>query len=127
MKDAKKEKLKKKLVDLEMMEQDDTIIDALQANCRQKMIGKIESWCKGWIYFTEKRIVYSGGLVDDNFLIPYENIRGIKKCMQGIFPLGIAVTYENPENDGPVTTRFSMLGRGKWMTFLEEKSGLVRA
>lgn len=124
MNDAKKQKLKKMLVEQEMMEQDDNIVDCLQANCKQKLIGKIEQWQRGWIYFTENRVAYLGGFVGDHFVFPYKNIRGIKKCMQGIFPLGVAITYVNPANEQTVTTKFSMLGRGKWMNFLAEKAGL---
>lgn len=127
MKDAKKEKLKKTLVELELMEQDDTIIECLQANYWQKLVRNVGQWKRGWAYFTEKRFVYPTGILDDNIVIPYQNIREIGKCSQGFFPMGIKITYENPKTKEMMTDRISISKRGKWIEFLEEKAGLPHA
>ena len=58
-----------------------------------------------------------------NITIPYENIKLIEKCSQGFFPMGIAITYENPENGEMTEDRFSMSNRQKWIDFLREKIG----
>lgn len=36
-------------------------------------------------------------VIYDRRLIPYQNIRVLEKCSQGIAPIGIAITYENME------------------------------
>lgn len=124
MNDKKKEKLKSNLVQLGLMEQDDTIIECLQANYRQKLLGNYGKWKQGWIYFTERKIVYPTGILDDNIVIPYDSIRCIEKCSQGFIPMGIAVTYDNPEKGSQVEERFSISKRDKWIAFLSEKAGL---
>lgn len=126
MNDKKKEKLKKNLVDLGLMEQNDTLVECLQANYVEKLMGKMGQWKQGWIYFTEERIVYPTGLLDlnSNIVIPYKNIRQIGKCNQGFFPMGIIVTYEHPTTGELTTDRFSMSKRAKWMEFMAQKAGI---
>ncbi|MBP3487495.1 MAG: hypothetical protein J6K53_03770 [Roseburia sp.] len=124
MNDKKKEKLKSNLVELGLMEQEDTIIECLQANYRRKLLGNTGEWKQGWIYFTEKKIVYPTGLLDENIVIPYESIRRIEKCSQGFIPMGIAVTYDDPKTGSETEDRFSISKRDKWIAFLSEKAGL---
>lgn len=124
MNDKKKEKLKSNLVELGLMEPEDTIIECLQANYREKLLGNMGRWKQGWIYFTEKKIVYPTGLLYENIVIPYESIRCIEKCSQGFIPMGIAVTYDDPKTGSQTEDRFSIMKRDKWIAFLSEKAGL---
>ncbi|SHK67541.1 hypothetical protein SAMN02745136_03050 [Anaerocolumna jejuensis DSM 15929] len=124
MNDKKKEKLKNNLVKAGLMEQEDTIIECLQANYRQRLIGIMGQWKQGWIYFTETRVVYPTGLLDNDIVIPYKSIHKIEKCTQGIFPMGISLTYEEPKTENQITDKFSMTKRGKWMDFLADKAGI---
>lgn len=88
------------------------------------MLGNTGEWKQGWIYFTEKKIVYPTGLLDENIVIPYESIRRIEKCSQGFIPMGIAVTYDDPKTGSETEDRFSISKRDKWIAFLSEKAGL---
>ena len=123
MNDAKKEKQKKNLVEAGLMDQNDTLVDYLQASYVQK-VWKIGQWKQGWAYFTEARLICITGTLDDNIVIPYQNIRQIGKCSQGFFPMGIEITYETQES-GLTTDKLSMTKREKWIKFLEEKSGVT--
>ena len=124
MNDKKKEKLKNNLMELGLMEQDDTIIECLQANYRQRLVGIMYQWKQGWIYFTEKMIIYPTGILDEDVVIPYASICSIEKCSQGFIPMGIAITYDDPKTGNKVEERFSIWKRNKWIAFLSEKSGL---
>lgn len=124
MNEKKKQKLKNNLVKAGLMEQEDTIIECLQANYMQRVIGNMGQWKQGWIYFTEKQVIYPTGILDNDITISYKSIRKIEKCSQGIFPMGIALTYEEPETGNQITDKFSMTKRGKWMDFLADKAGI---
>lgn len=123
MTEAKLEKQKKKLVELGVMQQEDTLINFLQANYVEQLIGKFGQWKQGWAYFTQQRLIIITGLMDDNIVIPYESIRNLEKSNQGLFPMGINITYEN-ESGTSVTAKISISKRNKWIEFLQEKSHL---
>ena len=123
MTEARLEKQKKKLVELGVMQQDDTLINFLQANYVEQLIGKFGQWRQGWAYFTEQRLIIITGLLEDNVVIPYESIRNLEKSNHGLFPMGITITYEN-ENGKSVTAKISISKRNKWIEFLQEKSHL---
>lgn len=121
MTEAKLEKQKKKLVELGVMQQEDTLINYLQANYVEQLIGKFGQWKQGWAYFTQQRLIIITGLLEDNVVIPYASIRNLGKSNQGLFPMGITITYEN-ENGTSVTAKISISKRNKWIEFLQEKS-----
>lgn len=122
MNNKKKEKQKKNLVELGLMDPDDTLVDFFYANYLEKLAFKIGSWERCWLYFTEQRLICMTGILESNIVIPYRNIQKIEKCSQGLFPMGIAVTYRNPETGEAVLDKFSMTKRKKWIEFLSEKS-----
>lgn len=126
MNEKAKASMKAKLVDLKLMSPDDNIVDGLNASYAEMLNSKMGTWKQGWIFFTETSIVYPTGLLDENIVIPYCNIRQIGTCMQMFLPLGITVTHENPETGKVVTNRFSMMGRDKWIAFLNEKMAAAR-
>lgn len=125
MNDKQKEKQTKNLIEAGLMEQSDSLVDFLQANYFQKLVGIIGSWKRGWLYFTEERIICTTGILDENIVIPYKHIQQVKKCSQGLFPLGIAVTYKHLETGEVTTDKFSVLKRQKWIDFIFEKSGVA--
>jgi len=126
MNEKQKEKQKQNLVKIGLMEENDTLVDFLQANYRQRLLGKWGQWKPGWIYFTEERLIYPTGLLDDNIVIPYTSIVKIEKCSQGFIPMGIVVTYTKPETGEQAEERFSIAKRDKWIEFLSEKAGLAQ-
>ena len=103
MKETKLDKQKKNLVKLGVMEESDTLIDFLQANYIERLIGKLGQWKKGWAYFTEERLIVTTGLLEENIVIPYKNIQKLEKCSQTFMPIGIAITYENKESGEIIT------------------------
>ncbi len=124
MDNAKLEKQKKNLVEAGLMTEEDTLIDYLQANYFDRILGKIGEWKKGWAYFTEEKLIVVTGLLSDNIVIPYKDIRGLGKCSQGLFPMGIKITHENAEGGKTVTDRISVMKRDKWLELLSGKSGV---
>ena len=95
MNDAKLEKQKAKLVEAKLMDEQDTLIDFLQA-----------------------------GLLNADIVIPYKNIKELEKCSQGFMPIGISITHEDMETGKITTDKISMMKRDKWMSFITEKAGL---
>ena len=121
MKEAKLEKQKKKLVELGLMQQEDTLINFVQANYVEQLIGKFGRWKQGWAYFTQQSLILITGILEDNIVIPYKSIRNLEKSNQGLFPMGITITYENTDGTSS-TTKISITKRNKWIEFLQEKS-----
>lgn len=125
MNDKKKEKQKNNLVAAGLMDPEDNLVEFLQASYVEKLLGgKMGKWKPGWIYFTETRIVYPTGILNENIVIPYKSIRKLEKCSQGLFPMGIAVTHEDSSTGELVLDKFSMTKRDKWLDFLAEKAGI---
>lgn len=120
MKETKLEKQKKNLVKIGVMEESDTLIDFFQAGYMERLIGRWGRWEKGWAYFTEERLIVITGLLEENIVIPYQNIRALEKCSQGIAPIGVAITYENMEGK-TVTDKLSLMNREQWMSFMAER------
>lgn len=125
MNNKQKEKQTKNLIEAGLMEQSDSLVDFLQANYLQKLVGKMGTWKQGWLYFTEERIICPTGVLDENIVIPYKHIQQIEKCSQGLFPMGIAVTYKHLETGEVTTDKFSVSKRQKWIDFISEKSGVA--
>lgn len=120
---SKNEKQKKNLVEMGVMDPEDSLIDFLQASYVERLVGKIGKWKQGWAYFTEERLIVLTGLLDQNIVIPYKNIRGLGKCSQGLFPMGIVITHEDEKTGETVTDKISVMKREKWLGLLSEKSG----
>ena len=123
-KESKIEKQKTSLIELKLMEPEDTLVDFLYGNYVEKLPLKIKKWSRCWIYFTDKKLICLTDMFGGSITIPYENIKQLEKCSQGLFPMGIAITYESPENGELTEDRFSMSGRQKWLDFLSEKAGV---
>lgn len=121
MKEAKLEKQKKNLVKIGVMEESDAVIDFFQAGYVERLVGKWGQWKKGWAYFTEERLIIITGLLEENVVIPYRNIKSLEKCSQSIVPIGIAITYEDMKSGEVVTDKVSMMKRDQWMAFLDER------
>lgn len=125
MNDKKLEKQKKNLITAGLMSSEETLIAYVQASYVDKLIGKIGQWKQGWAYFTDQKLIVPTGVLDENIVIPYQMIRGISKCNQGIFPMGIAITHDDLKTGGTIEDRISLSKRQKWIDFLSEKSGVA--
>ena len=91
MNDAKLEKQKAKLVEAKLMDEQDTLIDFLQASYVERLIGKMGKWKQGWAYFTEERLIIVTGLLNADIVIPYKILKNWKNAhralCQSVFPL----------------------------------------
>ncbi len=123
MRKAKLEKQKKNLVKIGLMEESDTLIDFFQASYIERLIGAWGQWKRGWAYFTEERLIVITGFLEENIVIPYENIQKLEKCSQGVAPIGIAITYKNMESGKTMTHKVSMMKRDQWLAFMAERCG----
>ena len=85
MNDAKLEKQKAKLVEAKLMDEQDTLIDFLQASYVERLIGKMGKWKQGWAYFTEERLIIVTGLLNADIVIPCKNAH--RALCQSVFPL----------------------------------------
>ena len=47
---SKLEKQKQKLIELGVMEPEDTLVDFLQASYVERLVGKLGKWKQGWAY-----------------------------------------------------------------------------
>ena len=122
---TKNEKQQQKLVELGLMDPQDTLLDFFQASYVERLIGKMGKWKQGWAYFTQEKLIVITGLLEENIVIPYKSIRELGKCTQSLLPMGIAITHEGPEGGQAVTDRVSMMKRDKWLAFLSDRSGVA--
>ncbi|MBP3702866.1 MAG: hypothetical protein J6I65_03665 [Lachnospiraceae bacterium] len=122
LKEKQRQKWEEVLKELNLMEANDTVEDAVMANNREMM-----SWYKGNLIFTKERIVfYSGALGTSTFSIKYSDIRTIGKCMvSGFVPMGIKLEVFDPEKNKEVNHRISVSKRNKWIELLTSKSGVA--
>lgn len=124
MNGAKLEKQKNKLVKNGFMKETEILVDCLQVNYLERLIGKWGNWKSGWAYFTEERLIVLAGVLTEPMNIPYQNIRKLDKCMQGLIPMGVAITYEDAKTGKTVTDKISLWKRDKWIAFMAEKAHL---
>ncbi|MBO5281939.1 MAG: hypothetical protein J6B43_02245 [Lachnospiraceae bacterium] len=104
------------------MEDTDQLIDFFQANYVERLVGKFGKWEQGWAYFTEERLIVITGILEENIVIPYQNIRALEKSSQGAAQMAITITYEDRNSGETVSDRVSMMKRDYWMAFMAEKA-----
>ena len=103
----------KMLLEAGLMAAEDTVLDSVAVNYVSPLIGPIGEWKKGWLYFTEERIVCpfsppaQGGIV-----IPYAAITGLKTFSDGLVP-GLDVQYTAPDGE-PGILQCCAAGTGGW-------------
>lgn len=123
MNEAKAQKQKARLVQNKFMDEDDNIIDYVQGNTRERLLGKWGEWKQGWIYFTEKQICCFWGIAG-SLIIPYDSISALGTCKQMFLPLGIAITHT--DKDGKVVEdRISVQKRDERIKLISERSGVA--
>lgn len=120
--DAKIQKQKEKLVKNKYMDESDNLLDYVQGNTRERILGKWGQWQQGWIYFTERKILCFWGLTG-HLEIPYNSIHAIGKCKQMFLPLGITITHTD-EDGKVVEDRISVQKRDGKIKIISERSGV---
>lgn len=119
---ARLEKQKQNLIKLQLMEDTDQLVDFFQANYVERLVGKFGKWEQGWAYFTEERLIVITGILEENIVIPYQNIHALEKGSQGAAQMAITITYEDMNSGETVSDKVSMMKRDYWMTFMAEKA-----
>lgn len=122
MNHTKLQKQKNKLVKNQFMEENDNILDYVQGNTRERLLGKWGQWRQGWIYFTEKKIICFWGLVG-HLEIPYEQIQALGRCSQMFLPFGITITHTDKEGK-VVEDCISVQKREQRLKLISERSGV---
>ena len=65
------------------------------------------------------------GVLNENIIIPYNNIRELGKCSQTLIPIGMKITYEDTKTGKIVTDKISMMKRNHWLDFIAKKAGVT--
>ena len=80
---------------------------------------------RGNLFFANDKMIFISGWGVERIVIPYTNIRAMKKCFIGPFiPTGIKITELN-EKGKEKKYKFSVMKRKHWIEFISEKSGVV--
>lgn len=124
MNEKKREKQEKNLLELGLMETGDKLVDFFQTSYVDKVLPGFGQWKQGWGYFTEERFICMTGFLTDNIVVPYGSIKKLEKCSQFFFPMGIAITYDDPVKGKEVKCKVSMMKRDKWIDFMSKKAKL---
>lgn len=81
---------------------------------------------RGTYFFTNKAVIFVSGFGGTSAVLPYKNIKEIKKCFVGPFiPTGIKVTVFDEEKGKEKKHKLSLLSRQQWMDYLSNKSGVA--
>lgn len=79
---------------------------------------------RGNYFFTADKIIFVSGFGAEQIVIPYSNIKAMKKCFVGPFiPTGIKITALN-ENGKEKNYKLSVMKRNDWINFISQKSGV---
>jgi len=80
---------------------------------------------RGNYFFTKDKMIFVSGFGLENFVIPYKNIKEIKKCMISLFiPTGIKITALDEEKGKDKKYKCSVMKRNNWIEYLAQKSGV---
>lgn len=124
-KKKKNRKQKENLVQLGLMDERDNVVDFFYITYAQRtMLKRLRTWERGWIYFTEEKIICMTGFLNENIIIPYENIEEIEKYSYLLCPIGIDITHTDPETNETKWESFQIWKRKEWLAFLERKTGI---
>lgn len=81
---------------------------------------------RGNYFFTKDKMIFISGFGLENFVIPYKNIKAIKKCMISLFiPTGIKVTVFDEQKGKDKKYKCSVMKRNDWIEYLSQKSGVI--
>ena len=125
MNEQKLEKQRENLVSRGVLSPDEKLFGSVTINYTEKLVGRIESWKQGGVaIFTDRQVILSKGFSGESIHIPYNCVKELRKCNQGFFPIGMAITYENRGSGETVTEKISLMKRKKWMQIISERAGL---
>lgn len=126
MNDEKKQKQKKKLITMGLIDERDNVVDFFNVTYAQSTISKrLRTWEKGWIYFTEEKIICLTGLLNDNIIIPYHRIQTMETFSYLLMPLGLDIKHISADGQQVLFDSFLIWKRKQLVDFLEKKSGIL--
>ena len=106
----------KKLKELELLKEGDFIVEMVKGDYYS--FGQN----RGSYFFTNEALIFVSGFGVTTAVLPYCNIKEIKKCFVGPFiPTGIKVTDFDEKKGKNKKHKLSVLGRKKWMEYLSQK------
>lgn len=118
------ENWKKGLTDLKLMEENDEVLDFVQANWYEKTLKVMGTWQKGNLVFTEKRVIFTTAFAGSKFSLEYKDIKDLKKCSVSFLPLGLIITAYDKEKDKTIQYKCSLTKRNNWLEFIANKANL---
>lgn len=108
------------LRETELLKEDDSIVECVKG----------DYWSfgqnRGRFFFTNELLIFISGFGGTTAVLPYRNIKEIKKCFVGPFiPTGVKVTVYDEQKGKNKKHKLSLLGRKKWMEYLSKQSGVA--
>ena len=81
---------------------------------------------RGRYFFTNESLIFISGFGGTTAVMPYRNIKEIKKCFVGPFiPTGVKLTVFDEKKGKNKKHKLSLMGRKKWMEYLSKQSGVA--
>ena len=104
-----------------LIDNDESVIKVEKGDYWEKFL-IFNSQVRGYYYFTQKRIIFFGGLAGSTqWNVKYKDIVDLKKCNVGLFiPTGIKLTYFNEKKNKNKSYKLSLLKRENWINFIKE-------
>ena len=114
--------LEKNFIENDLMSQGDHIIENIKGDYWEGFL-IFQSQTRGAYYFTNERVIFVGGFAGSySWSLSYKDIKKIDKCLIGLFPFGIKLTYYNEEKCKDKKHKMSVLSRSKWIEFLNART-----
>ncbi len=101
---------------------DDRIVEAERGDYWEKFLFTYTQ-IRGFYYFTEKSIVFVGGLLGStSWSVKYKNIKDLKPATVGPFlPLAFKLFTYDEKKGKDVSHKVAIVHKKQWMAYLEEK------
>ena len=79
---------------------------------------------RGNYFFTKDAVIFVSGYGVNNVVMPYKNMKEMKKCFVGPFiPTGIKLSVVD-EKGKIKKHKLSVMKRGNWMEYIAKRAGL---
>lgn len=112
-----KNEWEKTLKEMDLLKEGDSIVEIVKGDYYS--FGQN----RGSYFFTNEALIFVSGFGVTSVVLPYRNVKEIKKCFVGPFiPTGIKVTVFDEKKGKNKKHKLSLLGRKKWMEYLSQKT-----
>lgn len=115
-----KNEWEKALREMELLKEGDSIVEIVKGDYYS--LGQN----RGSYFFTNESLIFVSGFGATTAVLPYRNVKEIKKCFVGPFiPTGVKVTVFDEKKGKDKKHKLSLLGRKKWMDYLSKQTGVA--